>query len=1130
MNNQEVLQTGTLLYNGKYQIESVIEQGGLGITYKAKLVQLDINVTVKELFLVGKCIREEDNSISLKSFSEKRFKAFKDNFTAEGRALAKFKHPNLIQVRDIIEENNTVYLILDYIEKRNLSDYVAERGRLSEDEALSYIIQIGDALKEVHNKGFLHKDIQPSNILITEEGKAILVGLGVSGQFVSAQTKASSSPSYAPMEQYIAQYTKKDKSGYYTDVYSLAATLYYCLLGIHPISPVERQNTELTPPKFALGSISSATNDAIMKGMAMASEDRYQDMTSFLENIKPKDYNVLERSHALNKNTRLLGGKYRIDNVIGEGGLGISYKATLLQLDLPIVIKELFLTGYCTREEDNTVALQGMKEKEFRIFKKQYLNEGRILAQTQHEHIVQVKDAFSENNTVYLVMEYVEGDSLSRYVREKGKLAEIDALRYIRQVADALQVVHQKNFLHKDVRPSNIIINPQRGAVLVGLGIEKDKVKNNTDSSEAGYAPMEQYASEVKLSVPTEVYSLAATLYFTLVGEPPISAFDRYYTELESPKKYNQSVSKRTSDAILKAMSMKTEERYQEVQAFALELEEIDPAVLKRKRLIKWMSAAAITLILGSTAFVLTREDPPPKIAANEYGQYMLAAENLTEKGHFKKAALYYKGLLLVNSSDEKAIAGKKYAEKGLYINAKWWRSLSDEWKTIFRKAAHFTEEPQLQDFNNIFKLKELYCYDTQISHLKPIQHLVNLEILGIYNSPIESLNPISELTNLKELDCSSTLIKTLEPIKNLVNLTALDCSKTNVTSLEAVRNMKNLKELYFSNTAVNTLDPIRELSELTKLRFAKTAVSNIEPLKNLSNLSALYFYNTQVKNIDVLQNLGNLSVLHLYKTPINSLNAISELKNLKELHCYNTQIQDLDAIGNLVNLEELYAYSTAITNLDAIKNLQNLSYLKCYNTRINNLDALSNLKNLKVLHCNKTAIMDLKPLENLKNLHELDCSTTQISSLDALRNSKNLTNLVCYSTPIHSLDAISKLINLKELNCSNIQITDLKSLSRLRNLQKLDCSSTQISSLEPIQDLEKLTELNIASTQINTLADLANFKRLKTLNLSSTPIHSIKELQVLDKLKFVKAQNTNVAEQELNDFKQTHKETRVEI
>ncbi len=1108
MNNNEVLQSGTSLYNGKYRIESVIEHGGLGITYKATLVQLDVSLIVKELFLAGKCVREEDNSISLQSFSEKRFKAFKDNFIEEGKALAKFKHPNLIQIRDIIEENNTVYLVMDYVEERTLEDYVTEKGRLSEDETLSYIMQIGSALKEVHEKGFLHKDVQPSNILITEEGKVMLVGLGVTGQFVSAATKASSSPSYAPMEQYIAQYTKIDKSGHYTDVYSLAATLYYCLLGEHPISPVERQNTELTPPQYALASISNKTNNAILKGMAMDGAERHQSIADFLSDVKPEGFDALNRTNTLNKGTRLLDGKYRIEKVLGMGGLGITYKATLLKLDLTVVIKELFLPGFCNRESDNALSLQSMTKKEFSGFKTQFLEEGKILAKTQHDHIAQVKDTFSENNTVYLVMEYVEGISLQKMVEEKGRLSEVNALQYIRQVAAGLQVVHEKGFLHKDVRPANIVITSQRGAVLVGLGVAKDKVKNNTNSSEAGFAPMEQYASEAELSKATDIYALAASLYYCLAGERPISAFDRYYTEMTPVKNITKSVSKRSSDTIAKAMAMKMNERYEEVVTFVEELEEIDPAVVRRKKMMRGLMAAASIIAVLFATYMLTREAPPPKIAVQDYNQFLNAAQDLSKNGHYKKAENYYKGLLLVNPNDPKAIAGKAYTEKGKLITINWWNDLDEAWKGVFRKAINFKNAPNPKQLGNIFKLKELYCYDTQITSLQPIENLINVEILGIYNSPIKDLSPVSNLIKLKELDCSSTQITTLAPLENLKKLTKLDCSKTDITSLEPVRGLDKLKELRCANTQIKTLDPIRPLKNLTTLSCAKTGISNLEPVKGLDKLKELYIYSTQVKNLAPIKDLTYLETLHCYKTPLSNLSAVSNMQNLKELHCYNTQIVDIEPIGTLPNLKEFFAYSTNISSLAPLSKAQNLTHLKCYNTKISSLAPISNLQNLKELYCNKTPISDLSDVRNLINLTHLDFSTTQVADLSPLSKLKNLEFLSCYSTQINTLNPLRTLFNLKELNCANAQLTSLEPLSNLSNLTSLDCSSTQINTLEPIQSLTAINKLNFSSTQVNTLEAVQNMSNLKTLKLTGT----------------------NVSSKQIDEFKQKHSDSRVEF
>lgn len=1126
--NKNILQAGTLLYNGKYRIESVIEEGGLGITYKATLVQLDVQVAVKELFLTGKCIREADNSISLKSFSEEKFKDFKNKFVEEGRSLAKFKHPNLVQVRDIIEENNTVYLIMDYVEDNTLEVFVQERGgKLPEDEALSYILQVASALDEVHTKGFLHKDICPANIMITDEGKAVLVGMGIAGQFVP-KNQDSSAPSYAPMEQYIAQYTKMDRSAPSTDIYSLAGTLYFALLGTHPLSAVERQSKDLPPPQSVNPQLNNRTNNAIMKAMLVKQEERYQSITDFVAAVRPETTDAQAIGNTLGKGTRLMDGKYRIEETLSQGGLGITYKATLLRLDLPVVIKELFLPGYCVREAGNKISLQSLSEKEFNRFKKKFLHEGKILAQTKHDHIVDVKDVIQENNTVYLVMEHVEGRSMQDYVAKKGKLTEDKALLFIRQIATDLAKLHEKGFLHKDIRPENVVINRQGQAVLVGLGVEKDKVKNNNDAHEAGYFPMEQYASETELGSHTDVYALGATLYYALTGKRPTSAFDRYYTKLVAPKKIQPDVTKRSNHAIVKAMEMKVEHRYKNIATFLEDLKVIDPAVLRRQQMLRALSGVLTVLTIAVFSYFIFREPPPPTIAANEYGKYLRMADNLSKRGEYKEATRLYKGLLLVKSEDAKVLEAKVFAEKGASFSTEWWNNLETEWQTVFRKTIGFKGQPSQQQLSQIYQLEELYCYDTPINSLEPIENISNLKILGCYNTAISDLGPVRQLKQLQVLDCSSTPITSLAPLKGLSSLQTLDCSKTKIAALTPIQGLVNLKELYCSNTKVGSLTAVKSIKGLQKLHCAKTGIKNLEPIAHLNNLKELYIYNTQVKDLTALQKLSNLNTLHAYKTPISDLTALANLKNLQELHIYNSSVRNLNPIIGLTNLQFLDIHSNPIKDLTAVGALNNLSTLKCYNTQITDVSALSGLSNLKTLHCSKTPITDISPLASLRNLNDLRCSSTQINDLSALKDLKNLVTLHCSSTQVSDLAPISHLRNLQQLHCANIQIDGLRDLEKLTNLQVLDCSSTQITSLKPVKKLVNLTKLDCSSTQIPNLLPLENLNNLKFLDCSATPIASIEPIEGLNNLTTIKCDRTNLSKEEMAAFKSSNNRVRL--
>ncbi len=1077
------LAIGTTLYNGKYRIESVMEEGGLGITYKATSIQLGIYVTVKELYLVGKCNRNENQEVVVKSnLASKRFEDYKVKFVAEGRALAQFKHPNLIQVRDIVEENNTVYLIMDYVEEQTLEVYVRERENLPEEEALIHIRQVANALQEVHKKGLLHKDVRPSNILITKKGKPVLVGMGMTGQFVQQPEETGvQAPNYAPMEQYIAQYTKKDDSGPYSDVYGIAATLYYCLIGEHPSSAINRQHEDLTPPKHINDSISDATNQAVLKGMAEKAENRYQTMEEFINAITDK--NNLQNQSALPTGTRLLGGKYRIDKVMGYGGFGITYQATLLSLNSRLVIKELFLPGYCARDEQNKVVLLSLSQFDFNEFKRNFAEEGKKLAQVSHPNIVKVQDVIEENNTVYLVTDYVEGHPLQDYIDKKGPISEAEGLIYIRQIGEGLAALHNIGVLHKDIRPANLIITRSKQAVLVGLGINKEKFPNNNNSQAMGFAPLEHYSAEMNLDRYSDVYSLAATLYYALIGARPVSAFDRYYKNVSLLKDLNPEISDKTSNAVNKGIAMKASERYQQIEDFLSDLEEINPAVLYRKRRLQWAIAASLILLISTVLYFVNKEEPIPKITLEEYGKYMEVAEGLVENGHYHKAVRYYDGILKVKKNDKEVLEAKSYAQYGESFNEVWWKELDKEWQEIFRKKAGFEGDPTEQDLKTLFELQELYCYDTSIKTLDPLKNMINLQRLGCYNTPIKNLEALKQLKELVVLDCSNTLINNLDPIVNLRKLKTVDFSNTQIKDLEPLESLVELEEVYAISTAVEDISSLSNLVNLKKLHIPKTPVSSLQPIEGLKNLQELYCYNTQISDLTPLSSLEQLHTLHCYKTSINELQPLANLTNLKELHCYNTPVNNLEPLKGLQNLRVLYVQNTQINDISAIGSLTNLIYLKSYNTLVSNLQPLVNLKKLKELNCSKTQISSLAPLKSLTSLERLDISKSQVNSLKDLKNLKNLMNLQCNSTRITKLDPIRNLTNLQELNCSNTAITSIEAIGSLVNLQKLSTANTQITSFEPISNLRNLQTLRCEGTAVTNLTPLENLPNLKDVD-----------------------------------------------
>ena len=281
------LPIGSTLMQGKYRIVAVLGQGGFGITYKGEHTMLGTTVAIKEFFMKGACERDENSTHVTTSQSNSELASrFRTKFLKEAKTLAALKHPNIIRVFDVFEDNGTAYYVMDYIEGNNLSDIVEGKGRLSEPLALKYIRQVANALNYLHQKKLLHLDVKPANILLDKNtGNAILIDFGVSKQYDQDGQQTSTTPpaiskGYSPVEQY-AQGSNVKTFSPATDIYSLAATLYKLVTGnTPPESNLLLNEDEQLPPYPS--NISEATRNAIAECL-QTRKKRPQSISEFLQ-------------------------------------------------------------------------------------------------------------------------------------------------------------------------------------------------------------------------------------------------------------------------------------------------------------------------------------------------------------------------------------------------------------------------------------------------------------------------------------------------------------------------------------------------------------------------------------------------------------------------------------------------------------------------------------------------------------------------------------------------------------------------------------------------------------------------------------------------------------------------------
>lgn len=353
------LQPGAFLQGGKYRIETILGQGGFGITYQGLQVGLNRKVAIKEFYMREFCNRNASNSqVSIGSEgSREKVEAYKKKFLKEAQTIAGLENPHIVRIHDIFEENGTAYYVMEYIDGGSLKELVTRRGPLPETEALNYAAQLADALHYLHSHHILHLDLKPANVLLKDGHTAVLIDFGVSKHYDTEGGQTSSTPAgiskgYAPLEQY-----KTGGLAHFqpcTDLYSLGATLYTLLTGQLPPEATDVNNDGLPPlpPQ-----VTACTAQAIEKAMSPRPKDRPQNveewallLTKAPQSDNPEITLIHNKEQRKNKEKKKNEKERKLPTTGSSGKL-----KTATWVLLGIVILAVFTVFFTDRKEDKSI-------------------------------------------------------------------------------------------------------------------------------------------------------------------------------------------------------------------------------------------------------------------------------------------------------------------------------------------------------------------------------------------------------------------------------------------------------------------------------------------------------------------------------------------------------------------------------------------------------------------------------------------------------------------------------------------------------------------------------------------------------------------------------------------------------
>ncbi len=313
--------------------------------------------------------------------------------------------------------------------------------------------------------------------------------------------------------------------------------------------------------------------------------------------------------------------RYIVGTVIGAGGFGITYVAWDTKLEIKIAIKEYFPTGLVNRMPGTLpVGLTGMNnESAYQKGLKGFIDEAKALAKfNESSGVVNVFDCIEENGTAYIIMEYIEGQTLKEYVSinqpdcevvehsesvSTRKLSIEESLQIVQALLHTLKLIHGEGIIHRDLSPDNIMILKDGNIKLIDFGAARffaaDTTKSMSVVLKAGYAPVEQYSRSSRQDQRTDLYAVGVILYQLLTGKLPQEAFDRVTEDrLILPSEIEKTIPDWLDSLVVKALALKQEDRYKNAEEFSIALEKAVPVKRKKKKPRKGISIILVIVVV----------------------------------------------------------------------------------------------------------------------------------------------------------------------------------------------------------------------------------------------------------------------------------------------------------------------------------------------------------------------------------------------------------------------------------------------------------------------------------------------------------------------------------------------------
>lgn len=547
-----------------FRIERLIGRGGMAQVYYARDVRLHREVAIKVIDA-----RYRDDPM------------YAQRFLREARALATWRHDNIVQIYYAGEEAGLYYFAMEFIDGpdlgKRLASYIADGERMPYAEVVRIGRGVAAALDYAHARGVVHRDVKPSNVLLTDDGRVVLSDFGL-----ALEVGDGSLGEVFGTSRYIApeQARRSTDAVPQSDVYALGVIFYEALVGRVPfddLSPttVALQHVTQAPPapRDLNPDLSKSSETVLLKALSKAAEDRYETASELVDALEK----ALKRSKAPSSTgkkkrrrgraeekvipRKLIGmrlDEYKLEALLGQGSMGRIYRGTDVRLKRQVAIKVI----HPPLRADPA-------------YRRRFEREARAIAQLEHPHIVSLYRYGEEQGVMYMAMQFIDGATLQAKLaasKKKRKRMPFDeAARILGQVCQALDYAHSRGVIHRDVKPSNIILDKQGQVILTdfGLALQHGAGTRGEIFGSPHYIAPEQAVSSAKVVPQSDLYAVGVILYEMLTKQVPFDAKDPLDIALmhmsESPRppsELRNDITPELEEVILKSLAKEPKERY----------------------------------------------------------------------------------------------------------------------------------------------------------------------------------------------------------------------------------------------------------------------------------------------------------------------------------------------------------------------------------------------------------------------------------------------------------------------------------------------------------------------------------------------------------------------------------------